>query len=54
MALTTTESLSGKKFPDPRCDKCQTRSKRLTVNDMGQRLCDVCAPAKLVIGRRIE
>ena len=50
MALTTTDSMSGKRSKPPVCDGCRKRVQRVTNNEMNQRLCDDCAPSKLVIG----
>lgn len=50
MALTTTDSLSGRKPKPERCSKCRERSPQLIVSEMNERLCPKCAPAKLVLG----
>lgn len=50
MSLTTTDSLNGRKHKAPQCDQCRRRVSRLIANEMGQKLCDECAPKKLVIG----
>lgn len=50
MALTTTDSLSGRKSKPERCWKCQERSPQLYVSEMGERTCPRCTPAKYRIG----
>lgn len=50
MALTTTDSLSGRKAKPERCHQCKERSPQLVVDEMSRRLCPKCAPAKLVLG----
>ena len=54
MSITTTDSLSGRAPKHERCHRCGERSPRLTMNDMGEKLCDECAPSKLLIGRPVK
>lgn len=54
MALTTTDSLSGKNPKPQRCSRCKERSSHLIVAEMHELLCPKCAPPNLVIGGPVE